>query len=117
MTMDDADVAFKIWWKNIAALKGKTIRKTPYPTVMDIMQIPKAICELHRNVTLSIDIFFVNQIPFLLTLSRNIWFTTVTHLADRRLSTIYKELRGIVLYYYNHGFQVTVIPADESLHH
>jgi hypothetical protein len=35
----------------------------------DVVQVPKEIRSLHRRVTLVIDIFFVNGIPFFATLS------------------------------------------------
>ena len=82
VTRQDVEVVYKIWGAYIAALKGKMTRQTPTSVVLDFVWILKEIRELHCNVTLSVDIFFVNNIPFLLTLSRNIRFTTVTHLAD-----------------------------------
>ena len=91
---------------------GKRTRRTPSSVVLDIVWIPKEIRKLHRNVTLLVDVFFVNNIPFLIPLSRNIRFTTVTHLADQRSNTIFKALKGIVLYYFQCGFQVTVVTAD-----
>ena len=41
VTVQDAEVALKIWGPNITALKGKTLRKTPEPVVGDNVQIPK----------------------------------------------------------------------------
>ena len=82
VTVQNVEVAYKIWVADIAALKGKTMRQTPSSVMLDIVWTPKEIRELHHNVTLSVDIFFVNNIPFLLTLSRKIQFTTVTHLTD-----------------------------------
>ena len=114
VTTQDADVATKIWGPNIAALKGKTTRRTPTPVVTDIVRIPKEIRELHRLVTMAIDIFFVNKIPFLLTLSRNIYFTTVTHLADQKSGTIFKAFSSIYKYYREHGFQINVVTADNE---
>ena len=82
VTRQDVEVVYKIWGAYIAALKGKMTRQTPSSVVLDIVQIPKEIRELHHNMTLSVNIVFVNNIPFLITLSRNIQFTTVTHIAD-----------------------------------
>jgi hypothetical protein len=78
VTVEDAMVAYKIWGPNVAALKGKTVRKRVEPVKTDIVSIPKEICELHKEVTLTINIFFVNKISFFLTLSRVLYFTTVT---------------------------------------
>jgi hypothetical protein len=44
VTVQDAEVALKIWGPNIAALKGKTTRRMPDPVVvMDNVAIPTQI--------------------------------------------------------------------------
>jgi hypothetical protein len=63
-------------------------------------------------VTLTINIFFVNKIPFFVTLSRVLYFTTVTHLPDRSLGQIFKALKGIFYYYLQQGFHMTFITGD-----
>jgi hypothetical protein len=60
----DAMVAYKIWGPSVVALKGKTVRKKPEPVKTETVHIPKEIRKLHKEVTLMIDIFFVNFIPF-----------------------------------------------------
>ncbi len=45
----------------MATLKGKTVQKRPEPIKTDIVFIPKEIRELHKEVTLTINIFFVNK--------------------------------------------------------
>ena len=55
--------------------------------------------------------FLLTTSLFLLQ-SAGIQFMTVTHLADCQSTTIFKALHGIVLYYFQHGFQVTVVTAD-----
>ncbi len=108
----DAMEAYKIWGPSVAALKGKTVRKKPEPIETDIVSIPKEICELHKEVTLMINIFFVNKIPFFVTLSRVLYFTTVTHLPNKSLGQIFKALKGIFYYYLQQGFRVTFITGD-----
>jgi hypothetical protein len=110
----DAMAAFKIWGSSVAALKGKTVRNRLEPIKTDIVSIPKEICELHKVVTVTIDIFFVNKIPFFLTLSRVLYFTTETHLPDRSLDQIFKALKSIFYYYLQQGFHVTFIMGDEE---
>jgi hypothetical protein len=89
--VEDAMVAYKIWEPSVAALKGKMVRKRPEPVETDIVSIPKEIRELHKGLTFTIDIFFVNKIPFFLTLSRVLYFTTVSHLPDRSLDQVFKK--------------------------
>ena len=96
MTADDAIVANKIWGPDLSSLKGKTTRKIPPTVPTDIVAIPAEIRELHRNVTLSINVFFVNKVPFFLMLSQKIMFSTVTHLTNRKISMIYAALKLIL---------------------
>ncbi len=110
--VEDAMVAYKIWGPSVAALKRKKVWKRPEPIKTDIVSIPKEIRELHKEVTLTINIFYVNKIPFFLTLSRVLYFTTVTHLPDRSLDQIFKALKGIFYYYLQRGFHVTFITGD-----
>ena len=64
VTVQDVDIALKIWGKNIAALKGKTTRSKPNPVARDFVKVPVELLKLHKEVFLTADIFFVNKIPF-----------------------------------------------------
>ena len=46
------------------------------------MKIRVVLVKLHKEVFLTCDIFFVNKIPFFLTLSQKIYFTTGNHLEN-----------------------------------
>jgi hypothetical protein len=69
LTIKYIDVATKIWGKNIATLKGKNTRSKTNPVARDYVKVPKELLKLHKEVLLTTDIFFVNKIPFFLTLS------------------------------------------------
>jgi hypothetical protein len=112
VTVSDVEVAHKIWGKNIAALKGKTTRKKTIHVARDFIKIPKELVELHKEVFLTADIFFVNKIPFFLTYSRKICFTAVSHLHDRKVGTIFKAFEEIYKFYLNRGFKITTVHAD-----
>ena len=112
VTVADVDAASKIWGKNIAALKGKTTRSKPSPVARDFVKIPKEILALHKEVFLTSDIFFVNKIPFFLTLSRKICFSAVTHLANRTVPEIFKAFKEHYVYYLQRGFRIVTVHAD-----
>jgi hypothetical protein len=78
----------------------------------DHVKVPRELMKLHQEVFMTADIFFVNKIPFFLTLSRKICFTAVNHLANRTLPQIFKAFKEIYQYYLNRGFCITVFHAD-----
>jgi hypothetical protein len=99
VTIQDIDVATKIWGKNIAALKGKTTWRKPIPVAADFIKVPIELVKLHKEVFLTVDLFFVNKIPFFLMLSRSICFTAINHLANRSVINIFKAFKEIYQYY------------------
>jgi hypothetical protein len=112
LTVKDMTTAMKVWGPSIAMLKGKTVRTTPPAVRQDVIEIPREIRECHKDVTLTIDIFFVNQIPFFCTYSLVICFLSVTHLGNRKITTIFKALKAMCNYYLQLGFQVVFIKGD-----
>jgi hypothetical protein len=57
VTVKDMGTAIKVWGPSIAMLKEKAVRTTPPVVGQDVIEIPKEIWELHKDVTLAIDIF------------------------------------------------------------
>jgi hypothetical protein len=112
VTIQGIDVGTNIWGKNIAALKGKTTRSKTHPVTRDYVKVPKELLKLHKEVFLTTDIFFVNKIPFFLTLSRNICFKAVNQLADRTVPQIFKAFKEMYQYYLQCGFHITTVHAD-----
>ena len=112
VTVQDVDAATKIWGKSIAALKGKTTRSKPAQVAKDFVKVPVELLNLHKEVFLTADIFFVNKIPFFLTLSRKICFTAVNHLANRTVPEIFKAFKEIYQFYLQRGFRITTVHAD-----
>jgi hypothetical protein len=112
VTVEYIDVARKIWGKNIAALKGKTTRIKSIPVARDYVKVPMELMKLHREVFLTTDIFFVNKIPFFLTLSSKICFTVVNHLADRMVPQIFKAFKEMYQYYLQRGFHIKTVIAN-----
>jgi hypothetical protein len=49
-----------------------------------IHKIPQEIIYLNRNATLTIDIVFVNGLPFLIGVSHKIKFTTAEYISNKK---------------------------------
>ena len=74
ITREDVKRADEIYGPNVYALKGKTTNRKINHVIAPITEIPKEILKEYKNITLCIDIMFINGIKFLLTVSRNIDF-------------------------------------------
>jgi hypothetical protein len=64
VTIQDIDVATKMWGKNIAKLKGKTTRSKTHPVARDYVKVPNELLKLHKEVFLKTDIFYREQDSF-----------------------------------------------------
>ena len=112
VTSQDVDIALKIWGPSVALLKGKTVRRKAPVVRQDIVVVPKEIRQVHKRVTLSIDIFFVNGVPYFATLSLHLCYLTVTHLSNRKIPTIFAALKAMHNYYLQRGFQIVFVKGD-----
>ena len=77
-----------------------------------MVKVPRELMKLLKEVFLTCDIFFVNKIPFFLTLSRKICFTAIKHLANRMVDAIFKAFKEHYTYYLQRGFRITTVHAD-----
>ncbi len=57
VTVKDMGMAIKVLGPSIGMLKEKTVRTTPPVVRQDVIEIPKEIRELHKDVTLTIEFF------------------------------------------------------------
>ena len=68
--------AYKIFGPDLAGLRGKTVRR-------DMTRIcPKYVEIMQEMVSLTTDIMFVNQIPFVITYGRGVGLRTVKWLPN-----------------------------------
>ena len=113
---DDAHRALAIYGPDVATLKGKTTRATAAaraPTYLAV-PLPPTVLEHHRNVTLCVDFFFVQELCFFHTISRDIGFRTVAPVTDRSFKTILHELQAAIQLYTARGFTVCDIHGDHE---
>ena len=72
----------------MGALKGKSVRKQPEAVRSNYVDLPRDILTRHQRIELAADIMFVNTIPFMVTISRHIMFTSAECLKSRKIDTI-----------------------------
>ena len=76
VTEDDVKRMFDIWIADVEVIKGKSTRKTPDRVKINIVALPAENLENNIVVTLDVEIFYTNKIPFLLSLSQAIILNT-----------------------------------------
>ena len=112
VTIQDIKAANDILGKNLGALKGKTASKKQAHTKTNILLVPSDILKIHKQVTLCVDLMFVNKVPFLIIVSQCLWFGTVKALPDCKLTTIVSKLRTVINTYHYCSFNITSILSD-----
>ncbi len=94
---------------DLASIHGKTVRRMPVPVVEDYVAIPWQLVDTNKAVTLVADVFFVDEIAFLIAVSRRIKFVTTKHLPIRTATSPSKHLQLVLLVYGRAGFRVRSI--------
>lgn len=79
------------------------MRRPPESVTTDYVQIPREILERHRLVTLSVDVMFVNGVPFLVSTARGLNFITVEYTKSRTAKALAGCVRHI-MDMYGRGF-------------
>ena len=124
VTVDDVEHTEKIYGPSIPFLKGKNMYQAPIPVISNYITVPPKILIKNHDVILAGDIFFVNQVLFLATISENIKLTTAQYLKDHKASTILSVISKVQALYTKRGFVIrqTLIdreskPPQDDLNH
>ena len=100
--------AEEIFGKDLGSIQGKTTRDKPSPVVTDFVNLPPDILCLHKNVVLAADLMFVNNMPFLITTSRSIQFTTTEHLDTKEADSLISGILKVRNLYKQRGFNMVI---------
>jgi hypothetical protein len=115
VTINDVKAAQSIYGKDLYSIRGKTVRRSPSKVRDDlIVPVPPSILTHYRKVTLCVDLFFINKIPFFSTISRKLLFMTVQPIKNRKLPTIYDAISKSIHLYRARGFRVQFVFADNE---
>ncbi len=72
ITTDNIKHADTLFGPDLATIRGMTVRRKPTRVVTVYVDIPCAIVDINKQVTLAVDVMFVNSVPFLVSVSRTI---------------------------------------------
>ena len=93
------------------------MRTTPAPKVHDVIQVPKALLCEHRNVELCANIMYIQNMPFLTTISKNISYRTIKWIPDKTTDTLMKAFDTVFRIYNRAGFVITKLHCDPEFRH
>jgi len=115
ITADDVNRAEYIYGPDVGTMKGKTVRKRPsaVPT-KTLIPLPISISTWHKEITLCADIFFLNGIPFLHTISKDLQLRTVEELQSRAYKHLLTCTQSVLELYLARGFEVSYIHGDNE---
>ena len=98
----------------MAFLKGKTTASPAKDHLADFLAVaqPPELLSLHPKATLCFDIFYVLDLTFSLSTSRNIRYLSCRPMADRSKGEIKACIAADLKVYRERGFEPTEIHAD-----
>ena len=112
VTTQDVDLAERVFGPDLGTVKGKTTRRRPMPIVNDQIAIPPELYERRSELELCIDIMFVNEMPFLTTITRALYYRTALFLPTRKHQDLYTSLDEVLRMYNHNGFTISKIFCD-----
>ena len=95
VTEQDVINAHEMFGPDIFALKGKTVCTQPDPVVTDYVAVPTLIQARHKELTLGVDLMFVQKQIFMVTVSKGIKFTMITHIEQRTALVIFAAIQEV----------------------
>jgi hypothetical protein len=116
VSVDDVRNYFYIHGGLEGAIKGKTVTRRPTAVREDlgVIVIPKDILAHRKNVTLCVDIFFVDRKPFFTSISKKIMFSTAEALPNRLKNTVMGAAGRTISFYKMYGYKVKLVVADNE---
>jgi hypothetical protein len=106
--------ANQIFCPNLAGVRGQTVRRPLESMTTNHVKIHRAILEEHQQVTLVVNVMFVNGVPFLDSVSQGINLVTAEHTPSCTTTQLAASIRHIMDLCSDGGFQVGTVLMDNK---
>ena len=100
--------------KDVGHLKGSTVRKSPDVIINTKIKIPRELVHQCNDMTLFIDLFFVNGLLMLMSINSPIRNCNLVSIKSRSKENIYKGLDVILRDYNRADYYITRIRGDHE---
>ena len=97
----------------VGSLQGKTACSSSAQVTYLKVNIPPHLYEIYKDVSLSIDIMFINKVAFFMTKSKNIRFVSLEHITSRNHKIVLTCINKLRSVYQLGGFKITHIDSDK----
>ena len=112
ITTENIKHADTLFDPDLATIRGKTVWRKPTRVVTDYVDIPRALININQQVTLAVDVMFVNLVLFLVSVSRTINLITIEHAPKRTATKLGNLIQQILQVYARAGFTVRTVLMD-----
>jgi len=113
-TTDNIKHSDTLFGPDLATIRGKTVWHKPTRVVTDYVDIPRALVDINKQVTLAVDVMFVNSVPFLVSVSRAINLITIKHAPKCTATKLGDLIQHILRVYARAGFTVQTVLMDNE---
>ncbi len=100
VTLEAIKVADNVFGPDVASLQGKMAWWTPNHVDLAYANIPPEIISRNLDVIVIANLMFINGLPFLVSISRNIMLITVTYMPLCKIEDLQKGMLQIILVYH-----------------
>ena len=116
VTKADAQCANIIYGPDLAYLKGKTSDHpaSPHVATQVFSPLPGDIAKYHSSITLCLDFFYVQWLPFIHAISRKVGYRQAVIVSDRTKETMLSFINKSILEYTACGFEVVDVHTDKE---
>jgi hypothetical protein len=109
ITTENIKHADTLFGLDLATIRGKTVWRKPTHVVTDYVDITRALVDINKQVTLAVNVMFVNSVPLLVSVSHTINLIAIEHAPKCTATKLGDLIQHIIRVYARAGFTVQTI--------
>ena len=113
MTREHLKITYDVWGEDKNFLEGKvTHKKLPHMKSARPYVVPQEIMKRHRNITLCMNVMYVNDLMYLVGVSHNIKYGAASYIEDQQHNSIINAMKKQCSEYTRRDFNATKVYMD-----